>query len=261
MKWILEDVEGMPENKILAEKLNTRVLNKRQLEDQLRLSDFKNEKFIFRGSLESAKKFAPFLSSQLCLKHYECSFYYPRTPNLLNSDCIFLPWSLLSANKELIFKAFPDSMNFFIRPDYGSKEFTGTTISKTWFDKDLEIIKSLPGNNIYNDLMVLISSAKNIKNEYRLLVNDAKEIIDHSIYDNDINFELYHKDIKYIQKELIDKINFCPDPLFTVDVALLGNTGYKYDYRIVEINSFTCSGLYNMDLDKVINEVERLYQE
>jgi hypothetical protein len=199
--------------------------------------------YIFRGSLEVAKRILSQdndLINILCddLSLFDCTSYYHKVKNLINRDFILLPKGCLKQNKSLIFNAF-EGNRLFIRPNSSDKSFAGTTITKKWFEQELDIIFSVNEYNatrkIRDDELILISSYKIIKGEARLVVFDGK-IITHSTYLGDR--ELTEQDL-----EMID-VSGCPG-ICTVDVD-------TYTLEIIEVNSFSCAGLYNCDTDKIV---------
>lgn len=212
---------------------------------------------IIRGSVEFLESMDKFLfeyeGAYYNLANYSCSNYYQYFgPRLLNHDCIFMPWGLLSMNKEIIFKLFKDSERLFIRPNSGRKIFTGTTLSKKWWDKELAIIKGLPYTYIKDTDMVVISSAKKILREYRLLMH-KNEMISYSIYEGETSsFE--KKVDEVILNFMATTTDYFPDKLYTMDLAWTEDS-----VKVVELNSFYSSGLYDMDYDKVVSSIKRLW--
>ena len=196
---------------------------------------------VIRGSVDFLSKIPNYKHFQL--QNYDCSkYYYYYFNQLLNSDFLFIPWFYL--NKcDYIFKSF-DCEEFFIRPNSGNKCFTGTTLTKKWWSKELEIIKNLPWNNIQENEMIVVSSKKEIISEYRLLYYKDK-FIDYSIYFGE-NIPLTEKEILKIQ------IEYIPNDFFTLDLARTKN-----GIKILEINGFFTAGLYNMNYEKVVLEIEK----
>jgi hypothetical protein len=210
---------------------------------------------IIRGSVEFLESMDRFLfeyeESYYHLANYSCSSYYQYFgPRLLNHDCIFMPWGLLRINKELIFKLFKDVEKLFIRPNSGRKIFTGTTLSKKWWDKELDIIKGLPYTYIKDTDMVVISSAKKILKEYRLLMH-KNELISYSIYEGDS-----HPGDNIIINFFAKTIDYFPDWLYTMDLAWTEDS-----VKVIELNSFYSSGLYDMDYEKVVNKISELFNK
>ena len=103
---------------------------------------------VIRGSLDFVELYQnkfPNNKQWVTLSNYDCSFYYPLVDNLLNEDHIFANWGDLVLDKERIFSEF-DTESCFIRPNSGRKIFTGTTLTKKWWDQELKIIEELPNS-------------------------------------------------------------------------------------------------------------------
>lgn len=249
MYWIIQDPCFGEETRKLAKALENKKIRYDLVKN--RPDSIEGVPDIVRGSVEFLEDMDRFIydDGYYHLDAYSCSSYYKYFGSrLLNHDCIFMPWGLLKFNKELIFKSFPNSDKLFIRPNSGKKLFTGTTLTKKWWDKELDIIGGLPYTIVKDEDMVLISSAKEIEKEYRLLMYN-NELIDYSIYEGnylpvDINF------INFFAKS----IDYFPDWIYTMDLAWT-----KDSVKIVELNSFYSSGLYDMDYDKVVSKIERIW--
>lgn len=200
--------------------------------------------FIFRGSLEGYERIKkydhPYFIHSFRSSSYFCSNYYPHLDNLLNSDYIILPKGDLKRNKDLIFRCF-GGRQLFLRPNSGEKVFTGTTLWKRWFNKELDII--FTDNPTDNSELVLISSYKDVKNECRVLVG-PNGIISYSIYEG--NFK------EGVVEKVIDELNYSPDDFFTVDIDL--DRG-----KIIELNSFNCAGLYDCDFNQVVFDINKYF--
>jgi hypothetical protein len=208
------------------------------------------DSYIFRGSIEKAKEIWRSDNELICcddLSLFDCTDYYYKVKNLINRDFILIPKSYILQNANLIKRTF-EGDRIFIRPNSSDKSFTGTTITKKWFEKELDIIFSVNDYNArrkINDYeLILFSSYKNIENEARAVVFDGK-IVTCSTYIG--NKELSDKDI-----ELID-VSGCPG-ICTVDINI-------DTLEIIEVNSFSCAGLYNCDTDKIVKCFEESFKD
>lgn len=210
---------------------------------------------VFRGSLHFVT-----LNNRLCkdrtlsldVDSFYCSNYYPLFGAhnlLLNSDGVWMPWGHFCLRGEEMFEMF-NTDELFIRPNSGEKIFTGTTIRPKWFEKELEVIKTLPSTSGLRDTtMILVAPAKKITKEARFLVGPSG-LVDGSWYNNDGSDE-----------ELALMASFAKDcymPSFatfmTVDMCFLKGQNLP---RVVEVNSFESAGLYDMNMDKVVEAVEQ----
>jgi len=204
------------------------------------------KKVILRGSIDFIQLFEKGNNKKfgLTLENYDCSNYYQYfTCRMLNKDYIILPWWKLK-QPELIFKAFPDTERFFIRPNSGRKIFTGTTLSKKWWTKELDIIQSLPNSSIKPNDLILISSEKEILAEYRLIMIKDK-LIDYSRYLGE-----YQRDEELAVYFWSKSIDYFPDSVYTMDIAVT-----KDSFKLLELNSFVSAGLYDVDYNKVVREI------
>ena len=188
---------------------------------------------------------------------YDCTHYYHRNPNTpwLNLEHIFLPWGEIKHQFGLIRRAFGWCEKLFIRPNSGCKEFTGTTIWATpkSIEAELEVIQRYPENDITDDLLVMVAAGYPvIRRECRVLC----------IKGEPISWAYYagkpeEGDEAAIRK-LAATLDYYPEDIFTMDVCSLAARHLAY---VVELNSFSCSGLYDMDYAKVVEAVEDNYSK
>jgi len=198
---------------------------------------------VVRGSVDFVELYQnkfPENKQWLTLQNYNCDYYYPFVDNLLNKDYLMMSWGSLLEKKEVIFSKF-SSDSIFIRPNSGRKIFTGTTLTKKWWDKELDIIRELPNSSIDDNDLVLVSSAKEIKAEYRFLMRENL-IIGKSLYEGDSSLA---EDIVTTSVAMGNK--YFPDEYYTLDIAVtkIGQV------CILEFNSFVSAGLYDMDYSSI----------
>jgi hypothetical protein len=181
----------------------------------------------------------------LTLENYRCSGYYHRVDGLVNRNARWAYWGELKAEgaKDRFFR---QEEKLFIRPDSGAKLFTGTTITKKWWRKELEIIEGLPWSKIRDDDLVLLAPVKEIVKEVRGLYRGC-ELVSHAVYAGE-----EAGDEEWVMEDLFRYAGYCPDEFFTVDLAFLAS-GW---FGILELNSFVSAGLYGMDMEKVARAVE-----
>jgi len=147
----------------------------------------------------------------------------------------------------------------FIRPNSGSKLFTGLPIHGI---DDLlyqsNALRQLSG--VVDNSLIMVSSSKQIKEEYRFIVAGDK-IIDGSQYSlmGDHNERHFYTIEAFNLAEKVVKSHRSPTEVYTCDIAKMGDGSV----RIVELNSFNCAGWYACDPEKVIkgvsDYVETLY--
>lgn len=112
---------------------------------------------------------------------------------------------------------------------------------------------------------ILVSSVKDVVDEYRFFVIDGK-VITGSQYK--VNKQLKYQSLIIFDKDHVDAAAYAaeqatifkPDDVFTLDICKTADGKYS----IVEYNCFNCSGLYACDVPKLfaaVNElmVKRIY--
>jgi hypothetical protein len=207
---------------------------------------------MIRGTTKFIKeiynRWEDWMPNLLHLDNYQCSNYYLEIPRekLLNSDFLLLPWWKLENSGEGLFEYFGCD-RLFIRPNSGEKLFTGTTVGYKWFSKELEIIQGLPSSNFDAQDLVLISSAKEVYEEVRFLMQ-GKNVISYGSSDNLWGFDLP------LYTKLAESNRYYPDHFYTIDIGMT-----KDGPKIVELNSFVSAGLYDADYSLVVKAVEDFY--
>lgn len=206
--------------------------------------------FVYYGSIELCKKLQnEGLKVGPTWENYNCSAYYPYLGKfLLNEDCVFIPLKELKRRLYFFYGILGRDAKLFIRPNRGDKSFKACVVDLQDFNQFYSQVE-----NAHNELVV-ISSPKNIRGEWRFVVIDG-EIVSSSLYIyQGLRTELAATPTKAVN--LANEILTCgysPDKMFTIDVCedILG------EYRVMELNSFNCAGLYACDLNKVIEEINR----
>ncbi|MEK6882844.1 MAG: ATP-grasp domain-containing protein [Nanoarchaeota archaeon] len=210
---------------------------------------------IFKGTLRSAKNFNHILRPEggypgayYTEEKYNCSNYYQFYGNyLLNEDYIITTLKDLKRRAFFYYGIFGRDTKIFIRPDSGEKKFTG-------FVLDLLDLGKFEEENENDKSLIIISSPKQIRGEYRFVVS-KDFIIAHSTY-------IYQENITKIKAVPKEAIDFCekmlkiyiPDSVYCIDIA----ETMDGDMKLLEINSFASSGLYACDMDKVVEEVSKI---
>lgn len=247
-----------------------------------------NEKdcVIFYGSLQLGRKiwnqtnFIPGIF--LTIDNYECFKYYGYYGDqLVNSNYMMMGMNDILRNKQKIFEILHSknwthltNEKIFIRPSNGFKTFTGQLLPweivtkkedshfiyydvKKIFEKEFDILSKSYGN-VDIDQLVLVAPEQKVREETRFVIvvnNNENEVIDGNIYMIDgelVKERLFDKKAFEYVKTVAN--NYTPDKAFTIDIAKLDDGTYK----TLEIGSFCCAGLYNMDLEIVVNKINNL---
>jgi len=239
---------------------------------------FSDDCVVFYGSLNFGKKLkkAPWVPGvYLNEKAYKCTSYYPVLSNLLmhHKDYIMLPYGDLLSKKGWLFENFGQNGKIFMRPNSGTKEFTGMVCTLDNFEECVDLAGFY---DVEDDLIVLVSSVKDLKKEWRFVVVNEK-VISGSLYRkwgtpekrkrrvSTKDYVLMHSKLLWescedekawqLAQECAEKYN--PDRVWTIDIAETNENIYK----VLEIGCFSCAGLYGNDLSKVVKEVSKAAED
>lgn len=188
-------------------------------------------------------------------KNYDCTNYYPIFGEaLLNEDYVLLPRSDVARLIDRLFNKIGDGNNLFIRPNSGYKYFTGQLLHKSTWMRDWDWIESFTSR----DTLLVLSSPKQIKQEFRFIVANDK-IITGSTYNKIVDsYQQIFKDNSawVLTQALLNDMpySYSPDPIFVIDTCIDENNKHS----IVELNSFSCAGLYNCDLEIIVTEASKI---
>lgn len=211
------------------------------------------------GSIEAVdglshynKKYLPF--SYIQKEKLTCKSYMPNIPQelLLNDNYIMLPYKEFLRRKDGIYSLF-NTNKLFIRPDSGLKTFSGTTVHLDDFDIELKSINEF--SSVKEDTIILISGIKPIEEEYRIVIGNG-HVIASSLYK--VRDEVVMKEgapenvISLAEK--IANLSWQPDLVYTCDIAVLSNG----DVKVIELNSFSCAGLYACNLREILLKVSEI---
>ncbi len=191
-------------------------------------------------------------------KNFDCANYYSYYGKYMsNNDYFILPLAEFDRRADVV----RDMLNtkfLFVRPCNGFKTFGGHVVYE---QKDIDYLtQKYPAN-----LLVLISSKKILNSEYRVFVAGDK-IITGSKYKSGTNVDYLQmhdpetiegqfsqeaetqKTIYRFVNKVLGEIKYRPDPIFTIDVGMHDVIGP----RILELSSFSCSGWYESDINKLV---------
>tara|TARA_B100000700_G_scaffold331722_1_gene467557 strand:+ start:36840 stop:37688 length:849 start_codon:yes stop_codon:yes gene_type:complete len=197
-------------------------------------------------------------------KEFNLTEYLPKMPLelFLNGDNVFTTFGLFKKQPEKYFSFFKNN-KLFIRPNSGSKTFTGQVIQYNDF---IEKIDSLEKTSSINDnTLISVSKPYDIKSEYRFIVVGDKVITGSQYLENgELKMDsLYPIEALNIAQKIADlPEENKPDPIaFVCDIAKLSNG----DFKVVELNSFSCSDFYQSDIKKafvgITNYINKKYME
>jgi hypothetical protein len=211
---------------------------------------------VFYGSLNlgtQLKREVPWVPGVYCdLPKFECTYYYPRLNQfLLNKDCVMLPFGSLLQSKENLFKWVGNNNSLFIRPSNGYKTFTGKVCNYETFEKDVEFLSFY---DVPLETIAVVAEPVNILTEWRLVVVDSK-IVACSTYRHERKKdtkEQWPMDVLEFAQNVVD--HWQPESAWVLDVCRTKDLSL----HVVEINSFSCSGLYACNKAAVVKAASAL---
>lgn len=157
--------------------------------------------------------------------------------DMLNNDIVIGTLKDLNPKEEV----------FFIRPLKNNKTINGQVITNEEFLKLKESFY-LTEPCIYDNELFLVSSIKDIKEEYRFFILD-KKIIGMSSYSPNRELLISNDLIRYVEQ----KMKQIPIDAYVIDIAINQDDSYK----IIEFNNINASGIYNIDLNVFIKEINK----
>ncbi len=255
-KWLIEDFEEDNNYQRLADEVKRQGMEC-ELISYLPLQSGNFNKFamddcvIVQSSLQLAaqlmkeKSWVP--NAWLTIANYECSKYYAYLgKHLFNDDYTMLPRAELLRTKDKVFDHFGKEGCIFIRPSSGFKTFTGKVFTKENFNYDWGWVEEFTDP----ESLIVVSTPKNIKAEWRFVVADG-QVISGSQYKLNGSSKYrpeWPKGAKDLAQVVAD--NYNPDPMWTIDIC----QGADDKYYVLEIGCFSCAGLYSCELEDVVKQ-------
>lgn len=226
-----------------------------------------NQCVLFYGSIEFAHQVNnatedKWIPGVICTsENFLCTTYYPYFQKyLLASSSTTRKFGKLMEYKERIFNYYGTSNQIFLRPNSGDKIFTGQIITYDDFEEEL---KNLNIEGIPDDEIVIISKPRNdIDVEWRFVVADH-EVITGTRYSpwrlrlREQTNDLDGRALVFAQ-EVVDTTQWHPDRIWCLDICHTTDDDKLY---VLEINSFSCSGLYACNPKSIVEHASRIALE
>lgn len=185
---------------------------------------------------------------------FNCNEYYPFYRNyLLNDDYFLLPFGELR-NRGWGDLPFNDSYlsGIFVRPNSSAKLFTGFVITPENREKEITYLE----NRFVSPAdIILIAPEQKIHAEYRFVISglpSREKIIAQTQYLPEESTNVPQECRDFVNKILLE-VDYSPDIIYCMDIGLT-----DFGYKIIEMNSFSSSGLYKCDPEQIVREVSLL---
>jgi len=192
---------------------------------------------------------APFIPGAWCnFKNMQCSTYYAYLgEHLLNDRYIMMPvGDLLRQIDRITIDWCSDRV--FIRPDSGAKPFTGYVVDIKEKHKIGQLVES-----VGPDTLVVVAPAKAITAEWRFVVCDRK-VVTGCRYLPTESPDYPADSLRLAEK--VSQLEWQPDLCYTVDIA-----ESEGEMRVLELNSFSCSGFYECDPAAIVEHASCVARE
>jgi len=280
VKWLIEDFDA--DNKIWETVAEVRrlglpceiadyynfYLNGNVVEDGKKvLSKFQDDDcVIFQGSIQLAlwiKRNKPWVPGMWFEpEKFKCTYFYSYLGEFLfNQDYIFSTIGEYKRRRDMFYHLVGKDDCLFMRPDNGTKSFTGQIFKKETHNTDWAFFDTYTKA----EDIVVIAPPKRIHAEYRFVIG-GDEIVGASMYRYEDKARLMPgapKRAHNVVKEIVKVINkdMKIGAMYVVDIA----EDYDDKYSLMEINCFNCAGLYETDRKAVVAAANQLawneYQE
>jgi hypothetical protein len=178
------------------------------------------------------------------LANLDCVGYYPHFGRfLLNQRYAMLPGVEAVRQQDWLFALFGRDDEVFVRPTGSTKLFTGRCIPRDDFATALAPARYDPAT------LVVIAAPRVLQCEWRLVVA-GDEVLAGCQYalGGEARFATDCPDsVAQFAQAMLAAVPWRPDPIFMMDLG--ESDGQLY---LLELNSFSCSGLYVCELDRVV---------
>ena len=182
-----------------------------------------------------------------------CSTYYAYFGRyLLNQQYTLLPGVEALRQREFLYQTFGRSGQVFARPNGVEKLFTGRCVAENDFMTALAPARYDPTTQ------VVIAAPQTIGREWRLVVAE-NTIVAASQYMAQGQIAIAPdcpNAVREFVQNMLNEVNWRPDPIFMMDVC-----ESEGKLTLLELNSFSCSGLYACDMAAVVAATSDIAQQ
>jgi hypothetical protein len=209
---------------------------------------------IFRGTLPLMRHIQatrPWNPGGWCnFRNLACSTYYAHFgAYLLNRDYALLPSAEAVRLVDRLFARYAHGGVVFVRPDSVDKSFKGGLM-------DDESFADAISRSIYDTAALsLVAKPRQISREWRLIIASGRVIAGSQYFvhgEPSVSTDCPSEVVAFAN-DTLDQVRWRPDPLFVMDVC-----DSEDGLRLVELNSFSCSGHYLADVEIVVRVASEL---
>jgi hypothetical protein len=177
---------------------------------------------------------------------------YPRD-GLFNNDYRLTTWGDLYDNFDMWSTSFAkNGADLFVRPVASTKTFSGQVIDRLAYKKMMDDIDAT--SSVSRTTLCVVASGKSKPIEWRFWIVN-REVVGEACHPY---LKLWgHQPAPGYAKDLADLIallEWQPDSCYTVDIAVRTMRGVS-EAVVMELNSFSCSGVYNADMVAILSAV------
>jgi hypothetical protein len=180
---------------------------------------------------------------------FDCARYYPEFGSfVLNHDGSIMSIDAALAESDALFRRHESDGQVFIRPLGLEKTFTGRCVNSSAFVSALQSAR-------YARCGVLVARPRTVDREWRLVVSQ-RGVVAASQYRTSGELDVREgcpEEIRSFTEKVLVSTSYRPDPIFMLDVC-----ESEGSMHVLELNSFSCSGLYACDPPAVVEEAARL---
>lgn len=261
MQWIVENFTNEPSYLELVTAIQEAGHGLKEIKGDFKyadVSEFNNnvQPVVFLGSIQMSSLIARELINAYpviynSITNYRCTEYYSRFGELLfNDKYAFVTLRELRRQKFHFYGTYGKESLIFVRPDSGQKTFQAQLIDIVDIDRFVE------NNKDYEHSLVLVSTPKTIRGEWRFVVTDEREIVTYSTYQFQGQVAKVpgapSGAIKFVNNVM--EVGYHPDSIYCVDVA----EDADGNFWLLELTSFSSAGLYACDKKKIVEKVSTI---
>jgi hypothetical protein len=186
-------------------------------------------------------------------ENLDCAAYFAYFGKfLLNQHYAIMPGVEAIRQRDWLFSVFGREEQVFARPTSCHKLFVGRLINRDDFNSAL-------APTCYDPLtLVVVAPPKPVAREWRLIVIRDRVIAGSQYAESGARAIAPDcpNEVRSFTEAMLREVRWCPDPIFMLDVC--ESEGHLW---LVELNSFSCSWLYQCDLSTVVAEASKLAGE